>query len=82
MTNLRVGTRKRLRIDVDDIRARNPSLIYVRGSAFGARGPDARRGGYDGAVYWSRTGMQQLFTPQTLSGRRARVRRLGMSSAG
>ena len=39
---------ERLRIDVDDIRAVNPDIIYVRGSGFGARGPDAGKGGYDG----------------------------------
>jgi crotonobetainyl-CoA:carnitine CoA-transferase CaiB-like acyl-CoA transferase len=52
-----------LRIEVEDIRSDNPSVIYVRGTAYGVRGPDAHRGGYDGAVYWGRTGMQDLFTP-------------------
>jgi crotonobetainyl-CoA:carnitine CoA-transferase CaiB-like acyl-CoA transferase len=62
VTNLRQGARKRLRIDVDDIRADNPSIIYVRGTAFGPKGPDGGRGGYDSGAYWARTGMQQLFT--------------------
>ena len=47
VTNLRADTRRTLCIDVDDVRADNPSLIYVRGTAFGSRGPDANRGGYD-----------------------------------
>ena len=63
VTNLRAATRRSLRIDVDDVRAHNPSLIYVRGTAFGSRGPDANRGGYDAGAYWSRTGMQHVFTP-------------------
>ena len=62
VTNLRADARKRLRIDVDDIRADNPSIVYVRGTAFGPKGPEAGRGGFDGGVYWARTGMQQLFT--------------------
>jgi len=62
VTNLRAATRRSLHIDVDDVRAHNPSLIYVRGTAFGSRGPDANRGGYDAGAYWSRTGMQHVFT--------------------
>jgi len=62
LTNLRAGTRRALRIDVDDVRADNPDLIYVRGTAFGARGDDAGRGGYDAGAYWARSGMQHVFT--------------------
>jgi crotonobetainyl-CoA:carnitine CoA-transferase CaiB-like acyl-CoA transferase len=62
VTNLRSDARRRLHIDVDDVRADNPSIIYVRGTAFGARGPDAGRGGYDAGAYWARSGMQQIFT--------------------
>jgi crotonobetainyl-CoA:carnitine CoA-transferase CaiB-like acyl-CoA transferase len=62
MTNLRADARRRLRLDVDDVRADNSSLIYVRGTAFGARGPDAGRGGYDTGSYWARSGMQHLLT--------------------
>jgi crotonobetainyl-CoA:carnitine CoA-transferase CaiB-like acyl-CoA transferase len=50
VTNLRPGGRSRLRIDVADVRRDNPSAIYVSGTAFGPRGPDAGRGGYDSRV--------------------------------
>jgi crotonobetainyl-CoA:carnitine CoA-transferase CaiB-like acyl-CoA transferase len=63
VTNFRADARRRLRIDVEDVRADNPSVIYVRGTAFGARGPDAARGGYDSGSYWSRSGMQDALTP-------------------
>jgi crotonobetainyl-CoA:carnitine CoA-transferase CaiB-like acyl-CoA transferase len=63
MTSLTVAARDRLRIDVTDIRRDNPQVIYVRGSAFGPRGPDAAAGGYDAGAYWARSGMQHLFTP-------------------
>jgi crotonobetainyl-CoA:carnitine CoA-transferase CaiB-like acyl-CoA transferase len=59
-TNLRPEARRHLGIDVAEVRADNPSLIYVRGSAFGPRGPEAGRGGYDAGAYWARSGMQQL----------------------
>jgi len=62
VTNLRADTRRALRIEVDDVRADNPALIYVRGTAFGSRGPDAGRGGYDAGAYWARSGMQHVFT--------------------
>jgi crotonobetainyl-CoA:carnitine CoA-transferase CaiB-like acyl-CoA transferase len=61
-TNIRPDARARLRIDVDHVREDNPSIIYVRGTAFGARGPDAGRGGYDTGAYWARSGMQHLLT--------------------
>ncbi|HXY93812.1 MAG TPA: CoA transferase [Acidimicrobiia bacterium] len=62
VTNLRAETIDRLRLDVDRVRADNPSIIYVRGTAFGPEGPDAGRGGYDAGAYWARSGMQHIFT--------------------
>src|SRR3982074_1729561 len=54
LTNFLPDARSRLRIDLDDIRAVNPDIIYVRGSAFGVRGPEATHGGYDATAYWAR----------------------------
>jgi crotonobetainyl-CoA:carnitine CoA-transferase CaiB-like acyl-CoA transferase len=62
-TSLRAPTLARLGLEVADVRADNPDIVYVRGTAFGARGPDARRGGYDTGAYWARSGMQAVFTP-------------------
>ena len=61
VTNYLPDVRARLHIDVDDIRAHNPGVIYVRGSGQGARGPDAGRGGFDGASYWARAGLAMAF---------------------
>src|SRR4029077_17426359 len=58
---LRPAAIRNLRIDVDDVRADNPSIIYVRGTAFGSRGPDGGRGGDDSGPYGARSGMQQIF---------------------
>lgn len=63
LTNYRPDARRRLKIECEDIRAHNPSIIYVRGSGYGQRGPDAQRGGYDAVAYWSRSGMGEVFTP-------------------
>jgi crotonobetainyl-CoA:carnitine CoA-transferase CaiB-like acyl-CoA transferase len=56
LTNFLPGARAKLGIDVEDIRAINPDIIYVRGSGFGSRGPDADKGGYDSTAYWARGG--------------------------
>ena len=36
--------------------ARNPRIVYGRGTAQGPRGPLAGRGGFDGITYWGRSG--------------------------
>lgn len=64
LTNFRPDARVRLGIEYEDIRQHNPSIVYVRGSGYGARGPDRQRGGYDAAAYWARAGFSEMFTPQ------------------
>lgn len=61
VTNYLPDVRRRLRIDVDDIRARNPNVVYVRGTGQGTRGPDAGKGGFDGASFWGRAGLAMAF---------------------
>lgn len=62
VTNFRPQARRKLQIEVEDIRAHNPAIVYVRGSGYGQRGPDRERGGYDAAAYWSRAGFGEVFT--------------------
>jgi crotonobetainyl-CoA:carnitine CoA-transferase CaiB-like acyl-CoA transferase len=57
LTNKLPGVRTKLHIDVDDIRAHNPDIIYVRGTGQGERGPDADKGSYDSLAYWCRSGI-------------------------
>jgi crotonobetainyl-CoA:carnitine CoA-transferase CaiB-like acyl-CoA transferase len=64
LTNFLPPARRRLRIDVDDIRAVNPNIIYVRGSGNGQRGDEADRGGYDNCTFWARTGPAAGCTPE------------------
>jgi crotonobetainyl-CoA:carnitine CoA-transferase CaiB-like acyl-CoA transferase len=63
LTSYLPSVRKKLAIDVDDIKAVNPDIIYVRGSGHGPHGPDADRGGLDGATYWARGGIANALTP-------------------
>jgi crotonobetainyl-CoA:carnitine CoA-transferase CaiB-like acyl-CoA transferase len=56
LTNKLPRTRRKLKIDVDDIRTHNPRIIYVRGTGQGERGPDADRGSYDSLAFWCRAG--------------------------
>ncbi len=63
LTNKLPGVRKKLRMEVDDIRAHNPDIIYVAGTGGGERGPDADRGGYDFLSYWCRGSSAMGCTP-------------------
>jgi crotonobetainyl-CoA:carnitine CoA-transferase CaiB-like acyl-CoA transferase len=57
LTNKLPSVRERLKIDVDQIRAANPRIIYVRGTGQGERGPDADKGSYDSLAFWARAGV-------------------------
>jgi crotonobetainyl-CoA:carnitine CoA-transferase CaiB-like acyl-CoA transferase len=57
LTNYLPQVRRKLGIDTEDLRARNPGIIIARGSGTGPKGKDAERGGYDGAAFWARGGM-------------------------
>ena len=66
LTNFLPSARQKLRIEVDDLRAENPDIIYVRGSGHGQRGPEVERPGYDGSTFWSRMGSVYGTTPPDL----------------
>jgi crotonobetainyl-CoA:carnitine CoA-transferase CaiB-like acyl-CoA transferase len=57
LTNYLPQVRRKLGVDVDDVRARNPRVIVARGSGQGVKGPDAAKGGYDAASFWARGGV-------------------------
>lgn len=68
LTNYLPSARQKLGIDLEHIRAANPDIIYVRGSAFGNKGPDREKGGFDSTAYWARAGSAMLVTPKELDG--------------
>jgi crotonobetainyl-CoA:carnitine CoA-transferase CaiB-like acyl-CoA transferase len=57
LTNKLPSVRSKLKIEVDNIRAHNPNIIYVRGTGQGERGPDADKGSYDSLAFWARAGI-------------------------
>lgn len=57
LTNYLPQVRRKLGIDVEDLRARNPKIIIARGSGLGPLGPESEKGGFDGASYWARGGV-------------------------
>jgi crotonobetainyl-CoA:carnitine CoA-transferase CaiB-like acyl-CoA transferase len=61
--------RTKLGIDVDDIRAVNPNIIYVKGSGWGSTGPMSDVGGYDLAAGWATSGLAfRLTEPGAVNG--------------
>ena len=68
LTNKLPAVRKKLHIELDDIRAHNPNIIYVAGTGGGERGPDADRGGYDFLSYWCRAASAMGCTPPDAEG--------------
>ncbi len=68
LTNFLPAARRRLGIELEDVRKINPDIIYVRGSAFGATGPDREKGGYDSTAFWARGGSALGTTPAEFDG--------------
>jgi crotonobetainyl-CoA:carnitine CoA-transferase CaiB-like acyl-CoA transferase len=68
VTNFLPDARARLKLDVEHIRAVNPDIIYVRGTALGVRGPEADRGGYDQPTFWCRAGSAAGISSPDLDG--------------
>jgi crotonobetainyl-CoA:carnitine CoA-transferase CaiB-like acyl-CoA transferase len=62
LTSLRPKALRALRLDVEDLRARNPRLIYARGNGLGFRGAEADKPGFDASSFWARGGMSYAFT--------------------
>ncbi len=63
MTSYQPSVREKLGIDVVRLREINPDIIYVRGSAYGEKGPERDTGGYDFTAFWARSGIGESMTP-------------------
>jgi crotonobetainyl-CoA:carnitine CoA-transferase CaiB-like acyl-CoA transferase len=64
ITSLRPQALERLALTIDDVRARNPQVIYVRGNGLGFRGKESAKAGLDGSAFWARGGFASLYTPK------------------
>ncbi len=56
LSNVRVQSLQRMKIDYDSIKEQYPNLIYAHFSGFGLKGEDANKPGYDSTAFWMRTG--------------------------
>lgn len=63
LTNLLPESRARLGIELEDVRAWNPRIVYARGTGMGERGAERNRGGFDYATFWARAGSAYGATP-------------------
>ncbi len=64
LTNLLPDARSRMKIGIDEVRARFPNLIYAVGSGAGRLGPESHRGGFDSATFWGRGGIASSLTEE------------------
>jgi crotonobetainyl-CoA:carnitine CoA-transferase CaiB-like acyl-CoA transferase len=56
LTNKLPSVREKLHIGLEQVRAHNDRIIYVRGTGQGERGPEADKGSYDSLAFWARAG--------------------------
>jgi crotonobetainyl-CoA:carnitine CoA-transferase CaiB-like acyl-CoA transferase len=63
LTSYLPSTRQKLGLDVADIQAANPNIVFASGSGAGARGDDADKGGFDAITFWARGGVAWATTP-------------------
>jgi crotonobetainyl-CoA:carnitine CoA-transferase CaiB-like acyl-CoA transferase len=66
LTNYLPHVRRKLGIDVDDIRAVNPDIIYACGSNVGRHGAEASKGGFDLGTFWARAAGAAGVSPEEL----------------
>jgi crotonobetainyl-CoA:carnitine CoA-transferase CaiB-like acyl-CoA transferase len=63
VTNTPLDSRARLGIRWQDLRPLNTRLIYASITAYGERGDEAPRSGFDATALWARTGLMDLVRP-------------------
>ncbi len=60
ITNQPFPTRRKLRLNYEDLEPENPRMIYASLTAYGESGPDAELEGFDGVAWWARTGLMDM----------------------
>jgi crotonobetainyl-CoA:carnitine CoA-transferase CaiB-like acyl-CoA transferase len=63
VTNVPLDGRARLRVRYEDLVPLNARLIYASVTAYGERGEEASRPGFDSTALWARTGLMDLVRP-------------------
>ena len=60
ITNQPHSVRESLKLTYEDLRPLNPRMIYASLTAYGERGPERDRRGFDQIAYWARSGLMDL----------------------
>ncbi len=60
ITNQPFPTRRKLRLNYEDLQPENPRMIYASLTAYGEEGPDAELEGFDGVAWWARSGLMDM----------------------
>jgi formyl-CoA transferase len=63
VTNAPLDSRARLGIRYEDLAPLNPRLVYGSITAYGERGEEASKPGFDSIALWARTGLMDLVRP-------------------
>ncbi len=63
VTNAPMDSRQRLGLRWEDLEPLNPRLIYASITAYGEKGDEAAKTGYDSTALWARTGLMDLVRP-------------------
>jgi crotonobetainyl-CoA:carnitine CoA-transferase CaiB-like acyl-CoA transferase len=63
VTNAPLDSRARLGVRWTDLAPLNPRLVYASMTAYGERGDEAPRSGFDATALWARTGLMDLAKP-------------------
>lgn len=66
LTSYLSAVRRKLGVDVEQIRARNPDIVYAKGTGLGPLGAESERRGFDAAIWWSRGSL--AYTAMEVSG--------------
>jgi len=60
ITNQPYSVRESLGITYKDLKLLNPGMIYASLTAYGEKGPERQRKGFDQLAYWARSGLMEL----------------------
>ena len=63
VTNAPMDSRQRLGLRWEDLQPLNSRLIYASMTAYGEKGDEAAKTGYDSTALWARTGLMDLVRP-------------------
>ncbi len=63
VTNVRLGSLKKMGLDYDSLHAKFPKLVFGHVSGYGVYGEEAPRPGYDVVSYWARGGQMIDLSP-------------------